>query len=139
MDIIRITIKGSSGYGCVDDAYDDKVTLTSSSIEYNYKPVLETKEHKAKNWKYRTNNDSLESMFQKVAHMVHGILDMEPIENCTDVGVIEFVVTRSDHTKKTRAFLLPSDYFEECFSLIKTCIPPFEEIPMVLRTCDEDW
>ena len=38
MDIIKIVIKGASGYGAVDEAYEDKVTLTESSISYEYKP-----------------------------------------------------------------------------------------------------
>lgn len=31
-DIIRITIKGESGYGPVDEAYSDKVTIDRDSI-----------------------------------------------------------------------------------------------------------
>ena len=38
MDIVRITIKGESGYGPVDEAFSDKVTITDSSIKYEYKP-----------------------------------------------------------------------------------------------------
>lgn len=38
MEIIRITIKGSSGFSSVDEAYRDKVTLTPHSISYEYKP-----------------------------------------------------------------------------------------------------
>lgn len=37
-EIIRITIKGASGYGSVDKAYEDRLSLTSSSISYEYKP-----------------------------------------------------------------------------------------------------
>ena len=36
-DIIRIIIKGASGYGPVDEAYEDKLVITSSSIGYKYK------------------------------------------------------------------------------------------------------
>lgn len=37
-DVIRIIIKGASGYGPVDEAYEDKLVITSSSISYEYKP-----------------------------------------------------------------------------------------------------
>lgn len=40
-EIVKITIKGCSGYGPVDMAYDDKLTLTPTSISYEYKPYLE--------------------------------------------------------------------------------------------------
>ena len=37
-DINRIVIKGSSGYCCVDEAFNDKVTITEDSISYEYIP-----------------------------------------------------------------------------------------------------
>lgn len=36
-DIIRIFIKGESGYGPVDEAFTDKVTIDLDSIRYEYK------------------------------------------------------------------------------------------------------
>ena len=41
-DIVRIIIKGASGYGPVDEAYEDKIVITSSSISYEYKPHPES-------------------------------------------------------------------------------------------------
>ena len=40
VDIIKIVIKGASGYGPVDEAYEDKVTLTESSISYEYNEMV---------------------------------------------------------------------------------------------------
>ena len=34
-EITRIVIKGSSGYCCVDEAFNDKVTITEESISYD--------------------------------------------------------------------------------------------------------
>ena len=42
-DIIRIIIKGESGYGPVDEAFTDKVTIDHDSIRYEYRPVMESK------------------------------------------------------------------------------------------------
>ncbi len=42
-DIIRIVIKGESGYCSVDDAYNDKITITRDSIRYEYKPMKQTR------------------------------------------------------------------------------------------------
>ena len=39
-DIVRIVIKGASGYCCFDDAFNDKVTLTNDSISYEYIPCV---------------------------------------------------------------------------------------------------
>lgn len=41
-DINRIVIKGSSGYCCVDEAFNDKVTITEDSISYEYIPYMES-------------------------------------------------------------------------------------------------
>ena len=41
-DIIRIVIKGGSGYGPVDEAFSDKVTIDRDSIRYEYTPVVES-------------------------------------------------------------------------------------------------
>ena len=35
-DIFRIVIKGGSGYGPVDEAFSDKVTIDCDSIRYEY-------------------------------------------------------------------------------------------------------
>ncbi|MBQ4530039.1 MAG: hypothetical protein IJA36_05455 [Lachnospiraceae bacterium] len=40
-DIVRIVIKGASGYCCLDDAFNDKVTITGESISYEYIPDVE--------------------------------------------------------------------------------------------------
>ena len=42
-DIIKITISGVSGFCPVDEAYSDKVTITPSSISYEYKPHTESR------------------------------------------------------------------------------------------------
>ena len=39
-EIIRVVIKGSSGYGPVEEAFEDKVAITRDSIRYEYTPYL---------------------------------------------------------------------------------------------------
>ena len=47
--IVKITIKGSSGYCPIDEAYKDKLTITSSSISYEYTPEIESEINKKGN------------------------------------------------------------------------------------------
>ena len=54
-DIIRITIKGESGYGPLDEAYSDKVTIDRDSIRYEYKPAVESKINTPRKWSYKTS------------------------------------------------------------------------------------
>ena len=48
-DIIRVVIKGSSGYGPVDEAFNDKVTITRDSIRYEYTPYLASETNPVRN------------------------------------------------------------------------------------------
>ena len=54
-DIIRIVIKGGSGYGSVDEAYSDKVTIDRDSISYEYNPVVESEINITRKWSYLSN------------------------------------------------------------------------------------
>ena len=55
-DIVRIVIKGASGYCCFDDAFNDKVTLTNDSISYEYIPCVESEMNQKRKWSYKTNS-----------------------------------------------------------------------------------
>lgn len=58
MDIIRIVIKSASGYGPLTEAYEDKLTITSSSISYEYKPhpMSESETNIYRKWSYRATS-----------------------------------------------------------------------------------
>ena len=42
-DIIRIMIKGESGFGPTEKAYSEKVTMEHDSFRYAYEPMIENK------------------------------------------------------------------------------------------------
>ena len=64
--IIRVIIKGASGYCSVDEAYTDKVTITSSSIAYEYIPEIESEINPKRKWSYKTNNPLFAIVFDKI-------------------------------------------------------------------------
>ena len=76
MEIIKITIKGSSGFSSVDEAYRDKVTLTPYPISYEYKPDkasrLETNIYRK--WSYRTTSPIFSHIYSKVEAKTPSIL-----------------------------------------------------------------
>ncbi len=53
-EIIRIVIKGSSGYGPVKEAFEDKVVITRDSIRYEYTPYLASETNPVRKWSYKT-------------------------------------------------------------------------------------
>ncbi len=136
-DVIRMVLKGSSGYCCVDEAYEDKLTITPSSISYEYKPVIATELNVARKWSYRTSSPVFAAIYEKVCELMPDILDPGEICHCTDVGGIEFIATYSDKSKRSQLYFCDSDNFIECFRLIKQMVPTCEYVPAVLLTSDD--
>ena len=136
-DIIRIIIKGESGYGPVDEAFTDKVTIDLDSIRYEYKPVVESKINVPRKWSYKTSSPIFQKRFKEAAASVEAILHREERPFVTDIGVTTFAVTYADKTKATRDFILPGDDFKECFAMIKQMVPACEYVPAVLLTSDD--
>ena len=88
-EITRIVIKGSSGYCCYDEAFNDKVTITQDSIAYEYVPYQETDINLKRKWSYKTNSPIFKMKYDEVAGMLPGIIERGVEEFCTDIGGIE--------------------------------------------------
>lgn len=135
--IARIVIKGASGYGSADEAYNDKVTITPTSISYEYKPMYESELNPSRKWSYKTNSPIFRVMYDKVAGMLPAIIERGIQEFCTDIGGIEFNITYSDKTKFKEIYWAPGDYFEELLVAIKRMVPETEYTPAVLLTLED--
>ena len=136
-DIIRIIIKGGSGYGPVDEAYSDKVTIDRDSIRYEYEPVVESDINVPRKWSYKTTSPIFQKLFTEAAAAVERILNREEEPFVTDIGVTTFTITYADKTKATRDFFLPGDEFKECFDIVKQMVPGCEYTPAVLLTSED--
>ena len=136
-DIIRIVIKGSSGYCCGDEAFDDKVTITPESISYEYVPYMETVINPKRKWSYKTNSPIFKMKYGCIAGMIPSIIEKGVEEFCTDIGGIEFNITYSDKSKFKETYWVPGDYFEELFMAIKSLVPESEYTPAVLLTSED--
>lgn len=135
--IARIVIKGASGYGSADEAYNDKVTITPTSISYEYNPMYESELNPSRKWSYKTNSPIFRMMYDKVAGMLPAIIERGIQEFCTDIGGIEFNITYSDKTKFKEIYWVPGDYFEELLVAIKRMVPETEYTPAVLLTSED--
>ena len=136
-DIIRITIKGGSGCGPVDEAYSDKVTIDRDSIRYEYTPMVESEINMPRKWVYKTSSPIFQELFREATAAVEVILNREEEPFVTDLGVTSFTVTYTDKTKATRDFILLGDDFKECFAIIKQMVPGCEYTPAVLLTSED--
>lgn len=111
-------IKGASGYCCSDEAYNDKITITSESISYEYTPFLESKVNPKRKWSYKTNSPLFEMQYEQIASMISETIKKEVLEFCTDIGGIEFNITYSDKTKFKEIYWVTGDYFGKLFRLL---------------------
>ena len=137
-DIIRIIIKGGSGYGPVDEAYSDKITINRDSVRYEYEPVVESNINVPRKWSYRTTSPIFQKLFTEAAAAVERILNREEELFVTDIGVTTFMIRYADKTKATRDFFLPGDEFKECFDIVKQMVPGCEYTPAVLLTSEDN-
>ena len=132
--IVKLIIRGASGYGPVDEAYNDKLTVDASAISYELKPVIESGTHPARKWSYKTNSLLYLERFNQLCACLPAVIARIPEEAfCTDIGGIDFTFTYDDGTKEKKNFWLPGSYFQDAFDIIKAMIPPCEETPAVLE------
>ena len=138
-DIVRITIKGASGYGPVDEAYEDKITLTDSSISYEYKPhpMSDSETNVYRKWSYKTTNPHFKEVFEEVAAKTPDFINCDDILFVHDIGPTEIIATYNDKHRESANFFCPSEYFKDYFKIIKMLVPEFEDVPMVLTTNDD--
>lgn len=136
-EIERIVIKGASGYCCIDEAFNDKVTITPESIAYEYIPGIESEMNPKRKWSYKTNSPLFKIKYDAIVSMLPEIIERGIAVFCTDIGGIEFHITYSDKTKFKEIYWVPGDYFEELFKIIKSMVPECEYTPAVLLTSED--
>jgi hypothetical protein len=136
-EINKIVVKGSSGWGILDEAYDDKVTITGESIAYEYRPTIETEINPTRKWSYKTTSPIFKKLYADLVEVMPTVVNHDADLFCTDVGGIEFIVTYADKTKFRQMFFLPGDEFKDCFRIIKQMVPGCEYVPAVLLTRDD--
>ena len=136
-DIIQIVIEGTSGFGSIDNAYRDKVTVTPDFIAYEYTPYRETPAAPKRKWRCQTNSPTYQAEYDKITAMLPKALARSEEEFCTDIGSISFVITYADKTTLRKVYRLPGEAFGELFTAIKALVPACEPVPAVLRTSED--
>jgi len=138
-NIIKIVIKGASGYGPGDEAYEDKIILTDSSISYEYKPneMAHSETNVYRKWSYKTTSPLFKQIFEEVVAKTPYFLYNDEKLFATDIGPTEIIATFEDKHKESVNYFCPSEFFREYFKLIKVLVPETEYTPAVLLTDDD--
>lgn len=74
-EIARITINHESGYGLIEKAFEERITIEENSIKYKYKPVMESITNRAKTWSSKQSNQKFQALFHAAAEAVVEILE----------------------------------------------------------------
>ena len=146
LSVTKIVIKRSPNFFEEPKFNCNKVTITESSIAYEYVSVIEKTridyqeesqfETLEKKWSYKTNSPIFKSIYDEIVQMVPDIVERNPAF-CTDIGGMKFIITYSDNSKIERIFFTNRDYFKDWFAIIKKLVPTTEQIPDVLLTSDD--
>ena len=138
-DIVRIIIKGASGYGPVEEAYEDKLVITSSSISYEYKPHPESnsKRNIYRKWSYKTTSPMFKEIYGRITKMTPYFLHNREVLFVTDIGPTIITAVFADNHKETVNLFCPSDFFKDYFRTIKRLVPACERTPAVLLTSED--
>ena len=132
--IDKIIIKCSSGYGCLEEAFSDCIIVERNKISYSYKPVMPSEHNMEENWVYENSNQNNIDLFNKLETAVLAVIH-DPVEdNYEDTGSVEFDVLYADKTVWNKIFWVPTDIFENVFSILKEMIPPGVLVPIALES-----
>ena len=137
-EIIKVVIKGASGFCCEDEAYHDRLIITPDGLNYEYIPLVESEINPKRKWKYSTTSPVYREMYRRIAEMIPGIIQSKTVEECTDIGGIEFQITYADKSIVKKLYWVSGDCFADLFNLIKNIVPKCEYTPVVLLTSEDE-
>ena len=132
-EITKVTITKNPGYGCSSTMFQEKITITASSIEYKLIPHMNNKRDAEKHWKYQTNSGAVKNMIKEVFDELGKIVWLDENANCRDIGSIEFAITYSDKTRFKKTYWRPLTDFRKGLLAIRDMIPGTEQMPRFLE------
>ena len=124
-EIIKLTIKTTSGYGRVDQSYSTRIILTPHSISYRYMPY---KAEDESYFTYKTNSKIFQEYYDQVCLVVVQNMIRDDLKDVCDAGMIQFVLTYQSKTKIKKEFFVPMDEFEGLMDLLIQMCPKVENI-----------
>ena len=117
--ITRITIKSESAYGPIEKSYKDRLTITRSSVRYEYEPLKPTNRNQPQKWTATNPSAQFGSMFRNLCEEVQNIFDSVPYEYASgDHDITTFTIMYDNGEKEERRFSLPDETFTVCFTIV---------------------
>ena len=136
-DPAKIIISGTSGYVGIEEEYSDTLSITDNSIEYECNPYRPSYMNPVQKWSYTTNSPAFRKLFELALKATREIFERNPECPGTDMPETEFSVTYHNNETIQKVYLVSSNEFSECFSILKKMVPPCELMPCVLQTSED--
>lgn len=119
--VTKIIISTTSGYGIINDAWEDRIVITDHNVHYEFKPETQDK-HKPISWTAKANNPEHILLFNMLSKVVLEKIEAPMTSICCDVGVITLSLTFTDKQKKSRSFIVLERDLNPCFSIVKKIV-----------------
>ena len=116
--ITRITIHSESAYGPVDRAYKDRLTVTRSSVRYEYEPLKATSSHQPEKWTVTSRDPRFEQMFRNLCGEVRQLMERADDYEGGNHDTTTFVLMYDNGEKEERTMSLPDETFTVCFTIV---------------------
>lgn len=89
-EVSKITLIGHSGWGPVEEAYEERLTVSAAEVTYRYHPIKATAENVAHRWRYWTDGSALVNAFENLAAVVVDLVNKQVVPNALDAPELEF-------------------------------------------------
>ena len=130
-------IKGISGFGLTDEAYTEKIAITSEAISYIYNPEVESDFNSKRKWSYKTTSEYFKMVYSELVNEILAIIDGQLSCDGRDGTGIELIVTYADKTEFKELYWCADELFENVFIVLSKLIPEIEEKPKMLLGIDD--
>ena len=132
-EVTKIMIEGASGFGPIEEGYNDKLIIGQAFIEYLYQPAQESPLNPLRKWRYTTNSPIYKKLFNEVVSLLSIVYETDPDQVfCTDVGGYTFNIKYSDGSKLKKTFWTGGSIFAQLFHCISRMVPDTEYMPALL-------
>ena len=114
--ITRITIR-SEPYS---RTYKDRLTVTRSSVRYEYEPFSPTAANPQRKWTVKSTDPEFERMFRNLCDEVESLMSRESTDTGLDNTV--FAIMKDDGDKEEKTLCEPDERYTVCFTIIDQMI-----------------
>ena len=103
-------------------SYKDRLTITRTSVRYEYEPFMPTAANPAKKWTVSSRDSTFSGMFRNLTEEVEKILALPEKDLVRDATLTTFMIMNDDGTREERTLTESDEMYIICFTNIDQMI-----------------